>query len=284
LTPISPSGGAAITATGPTSLLANFTGANGEKVQYNTVYSATIALNYTLPTGGGGTENISVARVTDNQLNVVSHVDLNLGSVHVCPNRVVIGGLVRANIWMCDAVKYQWRFERMFNGSPYLVNGNPVVIETYGVNGTRDLYLYGNLGFTSGTEWRVQVRPVFANNVVGQYYTNYQCMIFKGTLAAAPTIENEEAALEEKSLSNDESMPTLYPNPSRTGQFRVDWLSKEGTDTQIEIWDAMGRKVGAWTFTEVSTMEMDGANWESGVYQVRISRGKESHLLRWMKN
>ncbi len=284
LTPISPSGGAAITATGPTAMLANFTGTNGEKVQYNTVYSATIALNYTLPTGGGGTENISVSRVTDNQLNVVSHVDLNLGSVHVCPNRVVIGGLIRANIWMCDAVKYQWRFERMFNGSPYLVNGNPVVIETYGVNGTRDLYLYGNLGFTSGTEWRVQVRPVFANNVVGQYYTNYQCMIFKGTLAAVPTVENEEEMINEKALVQEFSIPTLYPNPSRTGYFRVDWLSEEGADTQVEIWDAMGRKVGAWTFSDVSTMEMDGANWESGVYQVRISRGKESHLLRWMKN
>ncbi len=283
LTPISPAGGASISAVGPTALLANFTGSNGEKVQYNTIYSATITLTYTLPVGGGGTENISVARVTDNQLNVVSHVDLNLGSVHVCPNRVVIGGLVRANIWMCDAIKYQWRFERMLNGSPYLVNGNPVVIETYGAVGTRDLYLYGNLGFTPGTEWRVQVRPIFANNVVGQYYTNYQCMIFKGTLAAAPTIENEEM-VNEKSMDQEFLVPTLYPNPSRTGHFRIDWMRGDEADTQIEIWDAMGRKVGAWNFSEVSTMEMDGANWESGVYQVRISRGKESHLLRWMRN
>ena len=283
LTPILPAGNAVLTASGPTSLLANFTGTNGEKVLYNTVYSATITLNYTLPTGGGGTENISIARVTDNQLNVVSHVDLNLGSVHACPNRVVIGGLVRANIWMCDAIKYQWRFERMLNGVPFLVNGNPVVIETFGANGTRDLYLYGNLGFTSGTEWRVQVRPIFANNVVGEYYTNYQCMIFKGTLAAAPTVENEEM-VNEKSMDQEFLVPTLYPNPSRTGHFRIDWLSEDGAETQVEIWDAMGRKVGAWTFSEVSTMEMDGANWESGVYQVRLSRGKESHLLRWMKN
>jgi hypothetical protein len=283
LTPISPSGGATLTAAGPTSLLANFTGVNGEKVQYNTVYSATITLNYTLPVGGGGTENISVARVTDNQLNVVSHVDLDLGTVHVCPNRVVIGGLVRANLWMCDAVKYQWKFERMLNGSPYLVNGNPVIIEAYGVNGTRDFYLYGNLGFTPGTEWRVQVRPVFANNVVGNYGTDYQCMIFKGTLAAMPMVDDLTEGSYEKSITEEELSPVLYPNPSRSGEFRLNWQNDQGLDTQVEIWDAQGRVVGTWRFAEVSVMELDGSAWEFGVYQVRISRGNERHQLRWMK-
>ncbi|MBM3428514.1 MAG: T9SS type A sorting domain-containing protein, partial [Bacteroidetes bacterium] len=230
-----------------------------------------------------GTENIVVARVTDNQLNVVSHVDLDLGSVHACPNRVVIGGLVRANVWMCDAVKYQWKFERMLNGSPYLVNGNPVVIEAYGVNGTRNFYLYGNLGFLAGTEWRVQIRPIFANGVVGSYGTNYQCMKFKGTLAAMPTIENEEEKGREKNLEVMGVNPVVYPNPSHSGSFRIDWLNQDELETSVEIWDAQGRKVGTWKWTETNGHQVDGNQWESGVYQVKITRGRTSHWLRWMK-
>jgi hypothetical protein len=51
-------------------------------------------------------------------------------------------------------------------------------------------------GFGAGTEWRVQIRPVFANNVVGQYYTLYQCMKLKGTAAAAPLAAAEEVTKE----------------------------------------------------------------------------------------
>jgi hypothetical protein len=140
------------------------------------------------------------------------------------------------------------------------------------------------MGFTPGSEWRVQIRPIFMNGVVGSYGDDYQCLIFRGTAAAMPTVEHDGDS--EKSADvefTDEVLPTLFPNPSRTGHFRIDWLSEDVVDTQVEIWDAMGRKVGAWTFREASTMEMDGANWESGVYQIRISRGKETHRLRWMK-
>ena len=283
LTPVSPAGGPALTGYGSTVMLANFTGANGEKVQYNTVYSATINLTYALPIGGGGTENVVVGRVTDNQLNVVSHVDLDLGSVHACPNRVVIGGLVRANIWMCDAVKYQWKFERMLNGVPYLSNGNPVVIEAFGANGTRDFYLYGNLGFAAGTEWRVQIRPIFANGVVGSYGSNYQCMIFKGTLAAMPMVGGEEEITHEKNLESMGVDPVLYPNPSRTGTFRIDWSNQEELETTLEIWDSQGRKVGAWRWEELNGHQVNGSHWESGVYQVRVTRGKTTHWMRWMK-
>ena len=283
LTPISPAGGPALFGEGSTVTLANFTGLNGEKVQYNTLYSATINLTYALPIGGGGTENLVISRVADNQLNVVSHMDINLSSLYECPTKVSLGALVRATPWLCDAVKYQWKFERMLNGVPYLSNGNPVVIEAFGPNGLRDFYLLGSLGFAAGTEWRVQVRPIFANGVVGSYGTNYQCMIFRGTLAAMPTVGEEEEIIQEKNLDALANDPVLYPNPSRTGEFRIDWLNQDDVETSLEIWDAQGRKVGTWQWTEINTHLVNGNHWESGVYQIKITRGKTTHWLRWMK-
>jgi hypothetical protein len=180
-------------------------------------------------------------------------------------------------------VKYQWKFERMFNGTPFLVNGNPVVIEAYGANGTRDFYLYGNLGFTAGTEWRVQVRPIFANNVVGNYGTDYQCLKFRGTAAAMPTIEVEDEKLAEKNLDYPGVAPLIYPNPSHSGSFRIDWFNKDELETLVEVWDAQGRKVGSWKWTEVNGHQIDGGSWDSGVYQIRVSRGNTNQWLRWMK-
>lgn len=281
LTPIMPSGGAVLTSSGPTSLLSNFIGPNGEKVSYNTLYSATITLNYTLPTGGGGSESISVARVTDNQLNVVSHVDLNLGSVHACPARVSIGGTVRANIWLCDAVRYQWKFEKTVNGILQLVNGNPVVIEVYGPLGTRDFIPTATMGFTAGSEWRVQVRPVFANGVVGSYGTNYQCMKFKGTAAAMPTVEDESDL--EKALDNlNDVALMLYPNPSGRTSVNVIWNADESEDVQLIVRDMQGRVVQRIEHIQGNQFAIDGSDLSGGMYWVEWHSGANTQRLRWM--
>jgi hypothetical protein len=284
LTPLSPSGGAMIVGVGPSLPLSNFVGVNGARVQYNTVYSATITLTYTLPIGGGGFESISIPKLSNVPLNVIGHMDLDLGSIFYCPAKVDIGGTIRANTWMCDAVRYQWKFERTLNGVLQLINGLPQTIEVLGPIGTRDLVPTAIMGFTPGSEWRVQVRPIFANGVIGSYGEDYQCMKFRGTAAAMPMVDDLTEGADEKSMTEEELSPVVYPNPSRSGEFRLNWQNDQGLDTQVEIWDAQGRIVGSWRFAEMSIMELDGSAWESGVYQVRISRGKESHLLRWMKN
>jgi hypothetical protein len=283
LTPISPAGGPALVASGFSVPMANFTGALGEKVQYNTTYSANITLTFTVPVAGGGSEEISISKISDYPLVVSSHLDLDLGTVNSCPNKVVLGGLVRATTWMCDAVKYQWKFERMLNGSLYLANGNPVVIEAYGANGTRDFVLSTSLGFTAGTEWRVQIRPIFANGVVGLYGTDYQCMLFKGTAAAMPLADQGETKENETTLKTMETAFQLYPNPSHEGHFTISWNEAMEDGVEIQVFDQNGKQIHQqYAFDEMRAM-IDGEAWASGLYQVRIRTHQGDFTYRWMK-
>ena len=281
LTPIAPTGGAVISATGSSIPLANFTGTGGEKFQYNTTYQALITLGFTLPTGNGGTEIIQVSRVSDNNLVVQQHQELDLGSVHSCPNRVSIGGIIRANLWLCDAVRYQWKFEKTVNGVLQLVNGNPVVIEVLGPLGTRDFVPTALMGFTAGSEWRVQVRPIFANNVVGSYGTNYQCMKFKGTAAAMPTVQEDEAS--EKSLAEDEALDlVLYPNPSGRASVRLSWSKQDDLESEVVVRDMQGRVITRIENIQGNLIELNGSSLSGGMYSVEWKSGTQTQRLRWL--
>ncbi len=281
LTPIAPTGGAVISATGSSIPLANFTGTGGEKFQYNTTYQALITLGFTLPTGNGGTEIIQVSRVSDNNLVVQQHQELDLGSVHSCPNRVSIGGIIRANLWLCDAVRYQWKFEKTVNGVVQLVNGNPVIIEVLGPLGTRDFVPTALMGFTAGSEWRVQVRPIFANNVVGSYGTNYQCMKFKGTAAAMPTVQEDEAS--EKSLAEDEALDlVLYPNPSGRASVRLSWSKQDDLESEVVVRDMQGRVITRIENIQGNLIELNGSSLSGGMYSVEWKSGTQTQRLRWL--
>jgi hypothetical protein len=281
LTPISPAGGPALTGNGASIPLSNFTGANGEKFQYNTTYQATITLGFVMPVGNGGTEVVNVSRVSDNNLVVQQHLELDLGSVHACPSRVTIGGTIRANIWLCDAVRYQWKFEKTVNGVLQLVGGNPVVIEVYGPLGTRDFVPSALMGFTAGSEWRVQVRPIFANNVVGNYGTNYQCMKFKGTAASMPTIEDEDELF--KDLNQNEALSlVLFPNPSGRSSVNVIWNAEESEDVQIIVRDMQGRMVQNIEHIQGNQTVINGSELSSGLYWVEWHSGVHTQRLRWM--
>jgi hypothetical protein len=284
LTPIAPAGGPVLTAQGSTIPLSSFVGTSGQRFQYNTTYSALITLTFTLPLGNGTTENISVSNLSTTQLNVVQHLDLDLGSVFSCPSKVVIGGTVRATTWLCDAYRYQWKFEKTINGVVQLVNGNPVVIELLGPVGTRDFIPTATMGFTSGSEWRVQIRPIFANGVVGSYGDDYQCMLFKGTAAAMPTAEN--AAELEKSMEVENSDMTFmaYPNPSYNGELNVSWtVGEEVESAQMVVMDQQGRLVYTMNLNAAGFASINTSEWEAGIYHIRMSQGGTTTVKRWMK-
>jgi hypothetical protein len=270
LTASGQAGAPVLTANEQTPQISSFVGPSGQRAQYNTTYNAAISVNYVMTLGDGSTETISITKPAG-LVVLGAHLDLDVGSVWVCPMLISMGGTIKAQTWMCDAVKYQWKFERMLNGQLYLVNGNPVVIEGYGVLGTRDYIISAANGFGSGTEWRVQVRPIFANNVVGQYYTNYQCVKLKGTAAAAPTIESSE---EEKSLITSANSWKMFPNPTREGFVTITNEQNWEGDIQVDITDAQGRLVHRYKSTELAT-NMIQLNFEKpaqGLYWVTISQ------------
>jgi hypothetical protein len=276
LTPVG--GGLQYSVNGPSALLGSFLSADGFGVNYNTVYTGQVTRSYAYPLGNGTTELLSFTTNLTNTLNVLPLVDIDLGSNYVCPRTWDVGAMLRADRWLCGAVKYQWRFEQYLNGQPYYVNGNPVVIEQYGANGSRDIFALASYGFLPGSEWRVKIRPVFPNNVHGDYGTDEQCVKFKGSVAASPTVDSDEDGQFEKGQSKVQ----LYPNPSNSGIVTIyneNWMD---TNVELLIFDATGRKVFEKQYQEVSLIQEDLNQLSNGMYTIQMNWENQSEQKHWM--
>jgi hypothetical protein len=276
LTPVG--GGTSYSAPGPVATLGEFVSSNGNGIVYNTVYAGQIIRSSAYPLGDGSTELLTFTTNMTNTLNVLPAIDIDLSSLYVCPSLRSVGSLLRSDRWLCGAVKYQWRFEQYLNGQPYLVNGNPVIIEQYGANGSRDIYTLAGYGFVPGSEWRVKIRPVFTNNVHGDYGSDEQCLKFKGSLAAAPTIESGD----EVSFEEGQTKTQLYPNPSNgsvLNLYQEQWLEAE---LKLVIYDAMGRKVFENHYQDKPMIQENLSHLTSGVYTLEMQWGSKSEQLHWM--
>ena len=256
-------------------------GPSGERFQYNTTYNASITVNYVMILGDGSTENILITQPAG-QIVVGQCVDVDVASAWTCPATLPFNRLVKANTWLCDAVQYQWKFERMLNGQLFLQNGNPVTITGFGAVGSVNFYATAALGFGSGTEWRVQIRPIFANGVVGDYGTDYQCVKMRGIAAAAPMIQDQTMT---KNLGKDLSRDLeIWPNPGNTNEIHLRWEFEEFTT--VVIWDAAGRVVQEYYLSNEDGMQeiiITPDNLIKGLYLIEVKTENKTSRKRYLK-
>jgi hypothetical protein len=153
-----------------------------------------------------------------------------------------------------------------------------VVIEQYGIQGTRKINLLSSYGFTPGSEWRVKIRAVFPNNVHGDYGSDEQCLRIAGSIAAAPVIDETHDEFNELG----EIKMQVYPNPSNSGLIHLYHPQWEENLVSIEIFDAMGRKVFENRYFEPNIIQESLAHLSNGVYTIQMKWGAESEKMHWL--
>jgi hypothetical protein len=155
-----------------------------------------------------------------------------------------------------------------------------VVIEQYGIQGTRKINLLSSYGFTPGSEWRVKIRAVFPNNVHGDYGSDEQCLRIAGSFAAMPVWED---SAEEAWDMNSKFM--VYPNPSTIGQVQIVSLNEDIGLTQVMVHDASGRLVNVWKSddAEVTSLSLDLSTLGAGMYWISSDINGRRERLRWVK-
>ncbi len=126
----------------------------------------------------------------------------------------------------------------------------------------------------------MKVRPVFPNNVHGDYGTDEQCMKFKGSFAAAPLWE---AAADE--AWDMESKFIVYPNPSLDGQLSIIGNAEDASIQSIVVYDASGRLTTQWeTSGEEQTMvALNLSSLKAGLYWISITGEGKEQRQRWVK-
>lgn len=73
----------------------------------------------------------------------------------------------------------------------------------------------------------------------------------------------------------------VYPNPSN-GVFYLEWFSNE--PVTLEVWDAQGKSVYLQTLgKEFQSYEINGNEWASGIYTLRLRTDKNEKAIRLIK-
>ncbi|MFN8699916.1 MAG: MopE-related protein [Flavobacteriales bacterium] len=211
-------------------------------------YTVDISATFNLTDGAGNPEQIVINTPAACTITMAPHTNIELRSSDWCANGPKpINALVAANVWLCGAVNYEWRFRQT---APVLdvAFGAPIA----GLPTNRFLNL-GGASLVAGATYDVEIRPVFAGNVPGNWSSTARCLQIIGPSSAhednngAPLLRNAE---------EDVTSVALYPNPNNGERVS---LTIDGTPdlVQVRVLDATGREVNRTVW-----MAADGLNRE----------------------
>jgi len=227
-------------------------------------YNVAISATYNLTDGAGNPEQIVINTPAACTITMAPHTNIELRSTDWCANGPKpLNGFVGANTWLCGAVNYQWRF-RQTAPVEDVAFGAPIA----GPPTSRFLNLVSAL-LISGATYDVEIRPVFAGNIPGNWSSTARCLQIIGPASAQEDNSGDQLL---RNAEENGITAVLYPNPNNGERVS---LSIEGaTDMiQVRVLDATGREVNrtVWIATDSSNREIVfGQPLSPGIYVIEL--------------
>jgi hypothetical protein len=232
-------------------------------------YYVSVDVYYSMKDAFGNTEEVYANGNMISPIGLNSEADLFLRSLDQCPVFKSVTSSFGTNRSVCGIEQYQWNFAMVYPqlGLPIMVNG--------AMGGARILGMSAILGIANGQRYDVKIRSKHVDGVSLSAYGSIKCM---RTIGAAGMVLASEEAL---TVTKTEGLE-LYPNPNRGDEVMLQVTNMEGA-LKIEVLDAMGRLLQSTTgYSDgniTSTLSFEKA-LSSGLYEVRVSNGKEQRVLR----
>ncbi len=198
------------------------------------VYTVKVPVVYNIPDAAG---NLSSIVANDNQtctitLNKENTIALRLSDR--CPAIKSITSTIAPDRTVCGAIRYEWEFTEVLpsTGAPQVVQGGAYA----------SAFFLSNIpGVAVGKTYSVRVRPVHSSNAVGNWGTAYCLRVGAAGMVQQSENENVFATTDSPIHRFTDSPLSLYPNPTATGSFVLQYN---------------GPRRGEWTFAQESMMEL----------------------------
>lgn len=142
---------------------------------------------------------------------------------------------------------------------------NPIPIETVEANHTSNFVASQNASWVSSSGDTWALTGIGTNN-------NFDVCIKMYTETTDPT------GLE----ANDVPAPTLFPNPARE-VLHVRFEDSSTPKRVISIYSGVGQQLMRSTHNQAGTLDIDVAEWPSGIYWLEVEAGGEILHVRWVK-
>ena len=214
-----------------------------------------------------------------NDLDIVGAPQVEVISSQRCPAALSRGVYLRAvglsgQTAYCGATNFTYEFTSVTGGTSACTDGTVNGLPTLYTTVSSSPFLQLNVlpaGIATGS-WNVRIR---ANFSYGSSEWGPSRRIIVTGVAGAMMFEEETAQSEERSYEN-ESVASIYPNPSNGSSLVVNYTDLTGNQVQVRIMDATGREIfrSAYSvdgsFNQMLTFSQPLA---AGMYMVEMTDG-----------
>jgi hypothetical protein len=237
-------------------------------------YDINVDVTYALADAAGNMVYFTAMKGPQCQLTLNQEIPVELRSADRCPTLKSTNSNVYTDRQICGAIRYDWMFIRFQPSSlePVIVEGQPNV---------NYLNLAAVPGMANSALFKVLVRPVFDNGVVGEWGIG-NCL----KTTATGMILNPDGNGALSNQITDQNSFSIFPNPSVGNEFTLTSDYNVDNPVFLTMTDLLGNRVFSqqlvWDGANSTTVNVD-KSVASGVYLVRImSNGNES-VIRWIK-
>jgi len=241
----------------------------------NYAYTVSLSATYFLQNGLGAVETFTIPTPNACAMSMSPHADIFLRSIDQCSSGPkAANAIVGANLWLCGASHYQWRFRQV---APIVgLFGSPIS----GPSNNRFLNLTA-ASLAAGATYDVEIRPVFFGNVLGNWGTT-RCLQIVGSGGMILENSPENEAVLRSNVEDPTDDVILFPNPN--GGHSVSLMTRGLNGKMVvRIMDLTGRIVyTSERFGEKESLFMLDfvSPLSNGLYMVEVENGNESFSRR----
>ena len=191
-----------------------------------------------------------------------------------CPATKALNASIAPDRTVCGAVRYEWEFTEVLPtvGQPQVVLG--------GANASV-FFLSNVAGVAAGKTYSVRVRPVHGSGITGNWGTAYCLRIGN----AGMIMQSENQSESDASIESRAPSIAIYPNPTATGSFVLQYNFEETRDEvmrELVMMDITGKVVFKTNVVlKGNVAEINFGELETGLYLIDF--GGERTRIQVMK-
>ncbi len=186
------------------------------------LYTLSVPTVYGLTDAAGNVSNLVANATSTCTVTLNSETTITLRQADRCPTNKSLTSTIAPDRTVCGAIRYDWEFTEVLPNP-----GTAQVVQ--GGNYTTVFFLSNVPGITAGKTYSVRVRPVHSSGIAGQWGTAYCLRVGSSGMVMQSESESENVVTTSDSPIHrfTDSPLSLYPNPTSTGSFVLQYNEQE---------------------------------------------------------
>jgi hypothetical protein len=238
------------------------------------VYTLRVPVVYSLPDAAGNFEVLTASATSTCLLTLSAETAISLRSSDRCPTNKSLSSYIAPDRTVCGAMRYDWEFTEVLP--------NPTGAQVVQGGAYSGVFFLSNVpGIAAGKTYSVRVRPVHSSGTLGNWGAAHCLRIG----SAGMILQHGSESKNEKETLLGNQLFSVYPNPTSTGSFILEYNQMEdgvASSEMLIMRDVTGKVVYQHQFVlNGGRLEVHFGDLANGLYLVEF--GNDHKRIQVMK-